>query len=362
MTLLGHSAINPGTPGGAIEVFRDLYSGYSPAIPGEAFMLGSPRHSGDLPRRMGLLNVGIGESGADYRRSVSALRRALLAALDGTAPAVLHLHYLTFAGTEALLQAFPHTPRIAFVHGADVLAAERDRDHHDTLRETVRRAETIVIPNESLARKVVDLSTPAVWERIEVMPWGIPDHLVSGPAGAPPAPSSTLRLLYAGRADEPGLLSVLRALGPVGGVALHVMTPGRQRVDLSTLKGKPTAYLRPQFTGPLPRHRLWSQFTAYDALVLPTTGLETTGRLALEAQACGLPVIYQPTRWLRTLLGNSGWPLDFADRAAVTADMRRLRRSAVLLPALRAAGRENAARYRLSAMAATLHRLGAQLT
>ncbi len=88
--------------------------------------------------------------------------------------------------------------------------------------------------------------------------------------------------------------------------------------------------MRARYLGWLRRPQLWKTFTEHDLLVMPSTTLEAMGLVTLGAQACGLPVLYQPVPGL--------------------------------LPALRQSGYTNAARYPLSATAKALDDLGRQLT
>ncbi|MEU3176587.1 glycosyltransferase, partial [Streptomyces sp. NPDC007000] len=107
---------------------------------------------------------------------------------------------------------------------------------------------------------------------------------------------------------------------------------------------------------------LKSSVTEHDLLVMPSTTLEAMGLVALEAQACGLPVLYQPVPGLSETLAASGMATDFTSPAALARDLDRLRTTPGLLPALRRAGHANAARYPLSATAQALTDLGRQLT
>lgn len=94
---------------------------------------------------------------------------------------------------------------------------------------------------------------------------------------------------------------------------------------------------------------------------MPSTTLEAMGLVALEAQACGLPVVYQPVAGLHESVGASGLATDFTNPTALTRDLERLRSTPGLIAALQAAGRANAARYPLSATAGALTALGRQL-
>jgi glycosyltransferase involved in cell wall biosynthesis len=86
------------------------------------------------------------------------------------------------------------------------------------------------------------------------------------------------------------------------------------------------------------------------------------GLVTLEAQACGLPVLYQPVPGLTATLAGSGMATDFTRTAPLARDIERLRTTPGLLPALRQAGYAKAARYPLSATAHALDELGRRLT
>ncbi|MFF0169302.1 glycosyltransferase family 4 protein [Streptomyces prasinus] len=329
-----------GSPGGSVELFLDLYTGERPPIPARAFMLGwsSPTHR--IPTGLDLLPVaGKCLEGPAFGRYVAALRKVLAAAIDPARIGVLHLQHLAFGATPALIRALPLHPRIALVHGTDLIFAEAHRDQLQVLRETARVADAIVVPTGAMA-----------------------DHLLTDPPTRPTCTSSShLRLLYAGRLTaEKGVGSLIKSLAPVPGVELSVAAPRAQFHSLVPLLQR--AGVRARYLGWLRRPQLWRAFTEHDVLVMPSTTLEAMGLVALEAQACGLPVLYQLVPGLSEALAASGMATDFTHSAALARDLDRLRTSPGLLSVLRQAGYANAARYPLSATARSLHGLGRQLT
>ncbi|MDA0639792.1 glycosyltransferase, partial [Nonomuraea ferruginea] len=78
--------------------------------------------------------------------------------------------------------------------------------------------------------------------------------------------------------------------------------------------------------------------------------MEAFGLVALEAQTCGLPVLYRPVPGLVEVLNDSALAADLADLAA----LRRLSTDHAMSADLRTAGLANAARFPLSATAAAL--------
>lgn len=352
-----------GSPGGSVELFLDLYTGQQPLIPARAFMLAPPGHGPRPPVGLNLLPVaGKCLEGTAFSHYVATLRRALTAAVDATQIDVLHLQHLAFGATPALIRALPTHPRIALVHGTDLLFARNHRDQLRVLRETARAADAIVVPTNAMAEHLLNLAPQIERRKIAHIPWGIPDHLLTNPTARPVRTSTShLRLLYAGRLTaEKGAETLIKGLAPMPGVELSVAAPRAQFHALAPLLQR--AGVRVRYLGWLRRPQLWKAFTEHDVLVVPSTTLEAMGLVALEAQACGLPVLYQPVPGLNEALAASGMATDFTHSAAFTRDLDRLRKTPGLLTALRQAGYANAARYPLSATARALTDLGRQLT
>ncbi|WP_369189472.1 glycosyltransferase family 4 protein [Streptomyces sp. R08] len=352
-----------GSPGGSVELFLDLYTGDRPLIPARAFMLGPPNVRHHLPAGLDLLPVaGKCLEGPAFGRYVAALRKALSAAIDPAQIRVLHLQHLAFGATPALIRALPLHPRIALVHGTDLIFAEAHHDQLRVLRETARAADAIVVPTGAMADRLLKLAPQIDRRKITHISWGIPDHLLTDPPPRPPrATTSHLRLLYAGRLTaEKGGEALIKSLAPVRGVELSIAAPQAQFHALAPLLHR--AGIRPRYLGWLRRRQLWKAFADHDVLVMPSTTLEAMGLVALEAQACGLPVLYQPVPGLNEVLAASGSATDFTNSAALARDLDRLRISPSLLSALRQAGYANAARYPLSVAAQALIDLGHQLS
>ncbi|MEU6346261.1 glycosyltransferase family 4 protein [Streptomyces sp. NPDC046977] len=351
-----------GSPGGSVELFLDLYTGPNPLIPARAFMLQPTGHRPTLPAGLDLLAVG-GKclDGPAFRRYVTALRQALTAALDPASIGVLHLQHLAFGATPALLQALPQHPRVALVHGTDLLFAERHRDQLQILCETARFADAIVVPTGAMADRLLRLAPQTDRRKITHIPWGIPDHLLTTPPARPPhRPGQILRLLYAGRLTaEKGGEHLAKALSAVPGIELSIAAPRHEFHALAPLLKRLGLHAR--YLGWLDRPQLWKAFADHDALVMPSTTLEAMGLVALEAQARDLAVLYQPVPGLTDTLGASALATDFTNPQAVARDLARLKSSPSLLLALRTVGRDNAARYPLSATATALTDLGKQL-
>lgn len=352
-----------GSPGGSIELFLDLYTGRTPLIPSRAFMLAPTTRRHRRPQGLGLLRVdGKCLDGPDFPRYVTALAHALADVLDTEQVGVVHLQHLAFGATPALLEALPGQPAIALVHGTDLIFAQAHRRQHQVLLDAVHRARVIVVPTVAMADRLLHLAPATDRTKITHIPWGIPDHLINRPPRRPPRPpGGPLRLLYAGRlTPEKGVPTLLQALAAVKGAELSIAAPRHQFSVLAPALRQWQVTVR--YLGWLQRPQLWRAFTGHDVLVMPSTTLEAMGLVALEAQACGLPVLYQPVPGLAETLSGTGVATDFTRPAVLASDLQRLRTTPGLLTHLQQAGQRNAARYRLSATATALAGLGHQIS
>lgn len=350
-----------GSPGGSVELFLDLYTGSEPLIGAEAFML-EPTTRQSATAGVGLLAVdGKCLEGLPFWRYVDQLQNALAERIDPGKVDIVHLQHLAFGGTPALRKVLPDHPQIALVHGTDLLFAETYPDQLQVLRDTAQQASSIAVPTGAMADRLLRLAPGVDRSKIHRISWGIPDHLHTREPGPASSFGDELRLLYAGRlTSEKGGGNLVRALAGVHGIHLSIAAPEGEfdaLVPALDRSGVPFSYL-----GWLDRPRLWEIFADHDVLLMPSTTLEAMGLVALEAQACGLPVVYQPVPGLSEALGDSAVATDFTDAAAVAVVIARLTGSAGLRADLRASGRANSAQYSLSRTAGALTELGRQLS
>ena len=349
------------SPGGSVELFLDLYTGSRPLVPAAAFMLAPGGRRPSTPPGLNLLDVpGKCLEGTALDQYVERLRVAVANAVRQTDVSTLHLHHLAFGASPALLQALPSARRIALVHGTDLLFAAKYPDQHRVLKCCAEAADAIVVPTKAMADQLLALAPGTPHRKIHLIPWGIPDRLLSSAPSTRLRRTNHLRLLYAGRlTSEKGVETLVHSLASVPAVELSVAAPPSQFHALAPLLHRLGVHVR--YLGWLRRPQLWRAFADHDVLVMPSTTFEAMGLVALEAQACGLPVLYQPVPGLSETLASSGIATDFTSPAALVRDLTRLRTAPGLLDALRTAGRTNAARYPLSATAAALTDLGKQL-
>ncbi|MDH3706200.1 MAG: glycosyltransferase [Acidimicrobiia bacterium] len=208
-------------------------------------------------------------------------------------------------------------------------------------------------------------------DRIEVVPPGV-EHAFFSPgdqAGARAAldlPSGPL-LLFAGRIQPlKGLDVAVRTLAALDRSDVRLVAVGgasgpagraevarvRELIARLGLDG------RVHFVDPQP-HRLLSTFyRAADALLMPSRS-ESFGLVALEAAACGLPVVAADVGGLRTLVEDrvTGYLIDGRDPQHYADAVARILDDPVHAAGLGASGAEMARRYTWSTTAARLRRL-----
>ncbi|MFG2226728.1 glycosyltransferase [Streptomyces sp. NPDC048644] len=219
-------------------------------------------------------------------------------------------------------------------------------------------AQVIVVPTMAMAdrlRAFVDIDT----YRIAHIPWGIPDRLLIRPPRRIPRSGGELRVLYAGRlTEEKGISRLAGLLADVDGIRLSMAAPRREYAELAKSQDLSAV----DHLGWLRRPQLWRAFAEQDVLVVPSATLEAFGLVAVEAQACGLPVAYRPVPGLTEALGASGLALDLlTDPPGAVSSPAALRDDDGALAELRRPGYRNAARFPLSATAHALESLGADI-
>jgi glycosyltransferase involved in cell wall biosynthesis len=348
-----------GSPGGSVELLHDLYAGPRPLVAARVFMLEGDRPA---PPPVEVLQVtGKCLTGPKFWAYIDELATHLTALLRTSDVALAHLQHVAFGATPALLRALPSIPSIALVHGTDLLHAAAHDTQHQVLQHTVSKATAVVVPTPAMADRLRHLAPHLDPAKLQHIPWGIPDALLTTPAPPPRSTGSeSFRLLYAGRLTaEKGMRTLAHACASTPGATLSIAAPTDQYAALARRLQElrcPHRYL-----GWLDRRHLWQCFAQHDALAVPSTTLEAFGLVALEAQACGLPVLYQPVPGLIDVLADTAIPVDFTDTASLTAVLDHLRCDPALLADLRAAGYTNARRYPISNTAAALTELGSQI-
>ncbi|MCP3855246.1 MAG: glycosyltransferase [Actinomycetia bacterium] len=115
---------------------------------------------------------------------------------------------------------------------------------------------------------------------------------------------------------------------------------------------------RVRFIDPQPHHILSTWYRAADLMLVPSRS-ESFGLVALEAGACGLPVVAAAVGGLRTLVedGNTGFLIDERDPARYASAIDRIIDTPTLAAALRSRAAHRAADYTWTGAAESLREL-----
>lgn len=119
---------------------------------------------------------------------------------------------------------------------------------------------------------------------------------------------------------------------------------------------------RVTFVAPCPHHVLSTYYRAADVVLVPSRS-ESFGLVALEAAACGTPVVAADVGGLRTLVddGRTGFLIGGRDPALYAGAVARILDDPTLAARLSRRAVETAARYTWSSMARRLRRIYAEL-
>ena len=306
-------------------------------------------------------------------------------------PDVIHANYWLSGVAGHALKHRLELPLVSTFHTLARVKAEEAEEHD---RRAKAEAEVIGCSDAILANSLDEAAQlerlyGAVPDRIEIVPPGVDHHLFS------PGDKEKARAEL-GLGDEPVLLFAGR-IQPLKGADVAVRTlaalslerssqerPSDRAGPLATLLlvGGPSGVEgdaevarlhhlvadlglsdRVQFVPPQPHGRLALYYRAADVCLVPSRS-ESFGLVALEAAACGTPVVASAVGGLSTLVahGVSGFLVDGRDPEAYAAYVARLLRNPVLAAEMSEAATLGARGYRWSITAARLRRLYADLT
>lgn len=245
----------------------------------------------------------------------------------------------------------------------------------DAEAEVIGCSDAILANAPAEAEQLVELYG-ARPERIEIVPPGV-DHAFFSPGDRAGARSAL------GLGDEPVLLFVGR-IQPLKGVRVAIgalAELGDRRAQLVVVGGPSGAEGevelaaarrlasqlgvadRIHWVPPQPHHLLSTYYRAADVCVVPSRS-ESFGLVALEAAACGTPVVAAAVGGLRTLVddGRTGILVDSRDPVDFATAITAVLGDPALADDLARAGAERARQYTWSTTAARLRRLYADLT
>ncbi|MEA2825641.1 MAG: D-inositol-3-phosphate glycosyltransferase [Actinomycetota bacterium] len=305
-------------------------------------------------------------------------------------PDLIHANYWLSGLSGHALKHQLELPLVSTFHTLARVKAEDPSDHHG---ERARAEAAIIGCSDAILALSRDEAAQlerlyhAVPERIEIVPPGV-DHRLFSPGdkaaaraaigvdmavtGADPPSAAAPLLLFVGRIQPlKGADVAVRTLAQldhpdarlvvVGGPSGPDGEPELRRVH--ALVDELGLSARVQFVDPRPHEELTNYYRAADVCLVPSRS-ESFGLVALEAAACGTPVVAAAVGGLNTLVvpGITGFLVDGRDPAGYAAYVTKLLDDPDLAALVGAQAAALARRYRWSIAAGRLRRLYADLT
>ena len=385
----------PGTgdSGGMNVYVRELAGSLARAgVPVEVFVR---RWSAELPDRvdvepgLSVVHVDAGPPDApkeqlpayidEYADAVQTQLLAARESSDDAAVDVLLANYWLSAVAGHRLKHRLSLPLVATFHTLARVKAEAG--DAEPLARAVAEAETIGCCDAICASNPVEAEElvrhyGADPERIELVPPGV-DHAFFSPgdrvgARAGLGLDERPTMLFVGRIQPlKGLTVAVEALSLVQRSDSRLVVVGGPSgsdgdAEFDRVKGL-VADLglteRVTFVDPQPHHALSTLYRSADVVVVPSRS-ESFGLVALEAAACGVPVVAAAVGGLRTLVddGRTGFLVDGADPAAMAARVDELFADPELADRMGSAGSTRASDYSWAVTAGRLRRLYSDLS
>ncbi|MEO9246156.1 glycosyltransferase [Citricoccus nitrophenolicus] len=284
---------------------------------------------------------------------------------------VVHSHYWLSGLAGLSVSADLKAPIVHTMH--TMAAVKNARDEHssepearEAAEQQIAEAADLLVANTPAERDELVAHYGAEPARIAVVPPGV-DTAVFNPDGPRrwPGHPEGVRVLFAGRIQgHKGPQVAIRAAGLANGrsdggprLSLHLTgaRSGSDGLDLARLRDQSGLGERCTVSGPVSAEALAEMYRAADVVVVPSFS-ESFGLVALEAQACGTPVMAHRVGGLAYAVddGRTGRLVDGLDPRTWAVELERI---AADLPAWRSLGPAAARRahgFGWEAMAARL--------
>lgn len=309
----------------------------------------------------------------------AAARRHITDAGDGYD--VLHANYWISGQVGHRLKHDLDLPLVATFHTLARVKAEAGVDDDPAERarvegEVVRCADLMVAATDDECRTLV-ADYAAEPDRVEVIPPGV-DHAIFFPGDRAAArrrlrlPAARPVLLFVGRIQPlKGADLAVRALASLTDPRAELVVVGGpsgpdgagEVTRLHDLAEELGVAGRVRWFEPQPHAALADYYRAADVCLVPSRS-ESFGLVALEAAACGTPVVASNVGGLRSLVdhGHTGFLVDGREAADYAAHVERLLADPAFAEELGISAAARSGRYTWSITAARLRRLYADLS
>lgn len=282
------------------------------------------------------------------------------------APDLLHAHHATSYGFVGALSGF--RPFFLSSWGSDVIwSPYQSKLFQWMVRYNFKRADCVTATSHFLAQATAQFCPPNT--SVHVIPFGVDTQVF-----APPNQQNS---------DRPPTIGIIKTLRPRYGIRelilafrqiaanfpkarLMIVGGGEKQVELQSLVDRLNLSQSINLTGPIAHHRVPEYLHQFDIFVVPSlTNRESFGVAAVEASACGLPVVASNVGGLPEVVVDSktGLLVPPGDVDALARAMTRLLDNPALRVDMGQAGREFVLQhYRWADNAALMDKLYREVT
>jgi len=263
---------------------------------------------------------------------------------------IVHLHY-PFYGTAGLLARWKTQGKIAKLvitfhmdasaPGLKGLAADFHRRFFQ--QDILNAADQILVSSLDYAR---ESSLGLSMEKVQELPFGIDEHEFC-PSKVTESVALN-KILFVGGMDRAhafkGIDLLLRALCGLPNAVCALVGEGGLRVKYESLAAELGIAERIRFTGKLEKDALIQLYQTSTVLAFPSTSMaEAFGLVALEAQACGTPVVASDLPGVRTVVihGETGLLIPVGNVEALRDGLSRFLHDRALRDRMGGAAREH---------------------
>ncbi|OLR92937.1 glycosyltransferase [Actinokineospora bangkokensis] len=267
--------------------------------------------------------------------------------------AAAHAHHWT-SGVAAALAARSLPTRVLVTHHA--FAGAGRGEHAPLERRVALTADRVLATSAAEVDHLVGLGVPRT--SVSVVPGGVDIGVFTIPDGQPHAKTGQLLVAPAPLVRGQGVDTAIAVLPRLPDVRLVVAGHGPDETRLRAAAARLGVLDRVRFTGAVTRAELAELFRAAD-LVLRGPAQDPHGALALQASACGAPVLASPVGALADVVvdGITGRHVRPGSAAALHAALRDLLADPHRLAGMGLAGADRAAsRYSWARVAAEVSR------
>ncbi len=270
---------------------------------------------------------------------------------------IVHLHYPFFGTAKKLatLRTSGKISRLVVTFHMDATAKGVKGRIFDLYRsriqpEILSAADAILVSSLDYAR---ESSAKDFESKFIELPFGIDEHEFypieekenEASAGIKRIPN---QILFVGGMDTAhafkGVDHLLHALVELPEARCVLVGDGDLRASYESLARKLGLERRVQFKGRLDRKDIVREFQSATVFAFPSTSsAEAFGLVAVEAQACGTPVVASNLPGVRTVVrnGETGFLIPVGDRHALAASLKKLLDDPALLSRFSSAARKN---------------------